>query len=441
MNLDLVFPFYDPSSVVFNHNQNTRKSFSKGNGKLRLSIGLKKLSTKDHGTSSSNTINATINEAFTIESAGNSSPNLSIEMIDEDVELESLPDKQFEFSTYALSKYKNSIDYGNNLTSNGEEKYQLSKIINDNETTTIVHGFPLADPESDGFNYKPTNIDITGYSSDLDYYSSSRNILHNVSAHEDFTVNSAHPPDYAPKLPSKAIVNKQKLLESHDKRRSSPPNMPLRPSSLRKTTTSVSTMDLRKIDEQFSTISTSSSRKPVSRGSSPIRNSSTINSKIRKSESSYQIKNQNQKNVSVQFFTKPQRSKTALDIKAAPRTQPSSIPRSIPPQSPVSHQHQPQYHQQLPPHHQQMQHQQQFQHQQMQHQQMQQQQQIHHHQSSNVVMSENVTSSIYSTAYESSNESNELHVLTSCHDTVFNSLCNRVTSLEMIRNQMRFVAF
>lgn len=442
MNLDLVFPFYDPSSVVFNHNQNTRKSFSKGNGKLRLSIGHKKLSTKDHGSSSSNPINATINEAFTIESAGNSSPNLSIEMIDEDVELESLPDKQFEFSTYALSKYKNSIDYGNNLTSNGEEKYQLSKIINDNETTTIVHGFPLADPESDGFNYKPTNIDITGYSSDLDYYSSSRNILHNVSAHEDFTVNSAHPPDYAPKLPSKAIATKQKQLENHDKRRSSPPNMPMRPSSLRKTTTSVSTMDLRKIDEQFSTISTSSSRKPVSRGSSPIRNSSTINSKIRKSESSYQIKNQNQKNVSVQFFTKPQRSKTTLELKAAPRTLPSSIPRSIPPQSPVSHQHQPQYHQQLPPHHQQMQHQQQSQsqHQQMQHQQMQ-HQQMHHHQSTNVVMSENVTSSIYTSTYESANESNELHVLTSCHDTVFNSLCNRVTSLEMIRNQMRFVAF
>ena len=430
MNLDLVFPFYDPSRVVFNHNQNTRKSFSKGNGKLRLSIGHKKLSTKD-GSSSSNALNPTINEAFTIESAGNSSPNLSIEMIDEDVELESLPDKQFEFSTYALSKYKNSTDYGNNLTSNGEEKYQLSKIINDNETTTIVHGFPLADPESDGFNYKPTNIDITGYSSDLDYYSSNRNILHNVSAHEDFTVNNAHPPDYAPKLPSKAILTKQKMLENHDKRRSSPPNMPLRPSSLRKTTTSVSTVDLRKIDEQFSTISTSSSRKPVSRGSSPIRNSSIINSKIRKSESSYQIKNQ--KNVSVQFFTKPQRSKTALDIKAAPRTLPSSIPRSIPPQSPVSHQHQHQsqyHHQQLPPHHQQMQHQQ-IQHQQIQHQQMQ------HH--ANGLMSESVTSSIYATTFESSNETNEIHVLTSCHDTVFNSLCNRVTSLEMIRNQMRFV--
>lgn len=428
MNLDLVFPFYDPSSVVFNHNQNTRKSFSKGNGKLRLSIGHKKLSTKEIGSSSSNVLNSTINEAFTIESAGNSSPNLSIEMIDEDLELQSLPDKQFEFSTYALSKYKNSIEYGNNLTSNGEEKYQLSKIINDNETTTIVHGFPLADPETDGFNYKPTNIDITGYSSDLDYYSSNRNILHNVSAHEDFTVNNAHPPDYAPKLPSKTIANKQKLLENHDKRRSSPPNMPLRPSSLRKTTTSVSTVDLRKIDEQFSTISTSSSRKPVSRGSSPIRNSSTINSKIRKSESSYQIKNQNQKNVSVQFFTKPQRSKTALDIKAAPRT-PSSIPRSIPTQSPVSHQHQPQYHQQM---------QQQMQHQQMQHQQMQ-HQQMQHHKSANVIMSENVTTSIYATTYECSNETNEIHVLTSCHDTVFNSLCNRVTSLEMIRNQMRFV--
>lgn len=356
-------------------------------------------------------------------------------MIDEeDMEPESFPsanDHQFEF--YALSKYKNSIDYGNNLTSNGsgEEKYQLSKIINDDnqESTTIVHGFPL--PEPDGFNYKPTNID--GYSSDQDYYSPNRFILSNVSAHEDFTVKSAQQPDYAPKLPqqtaAKPITAKQKMLENHDKRRSSPPGA-VRPTNLRKTS-SVSTVDLHKIDEQFSSISTSS-RKPVSRGSSPIRNSA--NSKIRKSESSYQVKNQNQKNLTVQFFTKPQRSKTAIDMKSNNR---SSIPRSVQsPTMPIHQQHQ-----------QQVQQQQLQQQHLLQQQQLMQQQQLHptivhpmsmsHHPIPglhNMAMSHEPASF---SSFETSSEAHELQMISTGHDAMFNTLCNRITSLDMIRNQIR----
>lgn len=392
INLDKVIPFYNPANVVFSHQQSSRKSFNKGGGKLRLSLDKK----KSHGSSKMN--------EMALDSGGLSSPNLSIEMIDEeDMEPGSFPvaapDQQFEF--YANNKYKNSIEYGNNLTSNGvdEEKYQLSKIINEDqqETTTIVHGFPL--PETDSFNYKPTNID--GYSSDLDYYSPNRFILSNVSAHEDFTVKSAQQPDYAPKLPqtnTKPITAKQKMLENHDKRRSSPPGGAVRPTNLRKNS-SVSTVDLHKIDEQFSSISTSSSRKPVSRGSSPIRNSA--NSKIRKSESSNQVKNQ--KNLNVQFFTKPQRSKTAIDMKANNR---SSIPRSV--QSPV-------------PLHQQQQH--------------------HHHLAVPHPLAMPIPNISYEpvsfSSFETSSEANELQTISSGHDTIFNTLCNRITSLDMIRNQMR----
>ena len=366
------------------------------------------------------------------------------------------PDSQFEF--YANNKFKNSIDYGNNLTTNGssEEKYQLSKIINEDqqETTTIVHGFPLAEP--DAFGYKPSNIDgytsdydyystnhlilsnvaatedfkvksaqqpdytpkvskqsvakqrrsspPGGYSSDYDYYSPNQFILSNVSAHEDFTVKSAQQPDYAPKLPKQAVA-KQKMLENHDKRRSSPPSGAPRPTNLRKNS-SVSTVDLHKIDEQFSSISTSS-RKPVSRGSSPIRNSA--NSKIRKSESSNQVKNQNQKNLSVQFFTKPQRSKTAIDMKANSR---SSIPRSV--QSPVPLQ------QQMPP-----------------------PQSIPHSMSfpipgvNHMMMLPQSHEPASFSSFETSSEAHELQMISNGHDTLFNTLCNRITSLEMIRNQMR----
>lgn len=411
INLDTVIPFFNPANVVFSHQQSSRKSFNKNTpGKLRLTIDKHKFPT-----------NGKINEVA-LDSGGLSSPNLSIEMIDEDLEPESIPlsssDNQFEF--YALSKYKNSItDYGNNLTSNGagEEKYQLSKIISDDqqESTTIVHGFPLSDV--DDFSYKPTNID--GYSSDLDYYSSNRFILSNVSAHEDFTVNSAQQPDYAPKLPqsntttttnhSKMSTTKQKVLENHTKRRSSPPTATTKTTNLRKNS-SVSTVDLRKIDEQFSSISTSN-RKPVSRGSSPVRNAA--NSKIRKSESSYQVKSQNQKNanISVQFFAKPQRSKTTIDMKAIR----SSIPRSV--QSPVPQPH-------------------------------------HIHQQTNAALlhpnsyiPQPVTNlhnlphmsnePVSFSSFETSSEAHELQTISSGHDNIFNALCNRITSLEMIRNQMR----
>lgn len=413
IGLDSVIPFFNPANF-FNNQQSSRKSFNKNNGKLRLSIEHKhKLP------------NGKITEVA-LDSGGLSSPNLSIEMIEEDLmEQESIPaDNQFEF--YALSKYKNSMtDYGNNLTSNGagEEKYQLSKIISEDqqESTTIVHGFPLTDTHDD-FTYKPTNID--GYSSDLDYYSPNRFILSNVSAHEDFTVKSAQQPDYAPKLPqsttnttnsstvaSSTTTNRTSTAKNlQEKRRSSPPSAPnLRPATNLRKNSSVSTVDLRKIDEQFSSISTSN-RKPISRGSSPIRHGA--NSKIRKSESSYQVKSQNQKNqnLNVQFFTKPpQRSKTTIDLKANR----SSIPRSV--QSPVPQNHP----QQQPP----------------------------HPNSSFIpqpVMNSNNHLHIMShdqpvsfSSFETSNESHELQSITTGHDTIFNSLCNRITSLEMIRNQMR----
>lgn len=445
ISLDKVIPFYNPANVNFSHAQTARKSFSKSGGKLRLSLDKKK--------------KEKMNEVA-LDSGGLSSPNLSIEMIDEE-DMESFPastpDNQFEF--YALSKFKNSVDYGNNLTTNGnsEEKYQLSKIINDQETTTIVHGFPL--PEPDEYTYKPTNID--GYSSDhQEYYSPNRFILSNVSAHEEFTVKSAQQPDYAPKLPkttsTKPVTAKQKMLENHDKRRSSPPGA-VRPTNLRKTN-SVSTVDLHKIDEQFSSISTSS-RKPISRGSSPIRNSSS--SKIRKSESSYQVKNQNQKNLTVQFFTKPQRSKTAIDIKSNR----SAIPRSV--QSPVQvplHQHnQPSIHalhtQQLQAtalHQQQLQatalHQQQLQANAL-HQQQLQAAALHHpsvmhptamhqlpiHQPLSMpstLMSMSHEPASFS-SFETSSETHDLQSISSGHDAIFNTLCNRITSLDMIRNQMR----
>lgn len=420
MNLNKLFPFYNPANVVFNHNQSSRKSFSKGNGKLRLSIG--------GGSVKKATITppVSITESYSLETGGMSSPNLSIEMIDEEEDSESVPvptQSSFEFANYALSKYRNSIDYGNNLTSNDQEKYQLSKIIGvDDEptttTTTNAHNYPYQLPSDlDNFSFKPMNPDV-GYSSDLDYYSNKNNILNNVSDNEDFPINTAQQPDYAPKFSTSTTTSATKKSAKSDNqqnRRSSPPNMTstnnnnLKPNSLRKnSSTSVSTMDLHKVDEQFANlnINTTIHKKPMSRGSSPIRNRDS--SRIKKSESSYQISNRDQhhhatknnqnsvnnKNITVQFFNKPQRSKTAIDIKSANRSLPSSIPRIQPSQ------------QQSP----------------------QQQQQHHYHSQENS----------YVPAVEApSKESQETQHLISYHDTVFSTLCNRLTSLELIRNQTR----
>lgn len=419
MNLDYVIPFYNPASVVFNHQQSSRKSFNRGNGKLRLSIDKKP---HHNGNTKLNS------DPMSLETGNLSSPNLSIEMIEEDYEPESMtistPDQQFEF--YAINKYKNAIDYSNNLTTtNGEEKYQLSKIISDDqqETTTIVHGFPL--PDSDDFSFdKPTNIEITGYSSDVDtgYYSPNRYILRNVSTHEEFTVNSAQQPDYAPKLPqtapTKPATTTQTRQQTQEKRKSSPPTGSVRPTNLRKTSTSVSTVDLHKIDEQFSNITTSS-RKPISRGSSPIRNSAG-NSKIRKSESSYQVKNQ--KNLTVQFFTKPQRSKTAIDIKSNGR---SSIPRSV--QSPTIQ------HIQATGPHQNMIHPTSIPHSVTTPQLGALSSHLHHEQIASIT-----TATTTFNSYETSSESHDLQIIQSGHDIMFNTLCNRITSLDMIRNHMRY---
>ena len=235
---------------------------------------------------------------------------------------------------------------------------------------------------------------------------------------------------------------KHKVQDNHDKRRASPPNSVVRSTNLRKSSaTSVSTVDLRKIDEQFSNIKTSQSqRKPKSRGSSPIRNQSAANSKVRKSESSDQVKN-NQKNLSVQFFTKPQRSKTAIDIKANGSTR-SSIPRSV--QSPIQQQQQHQQqqhsiHSHLPPTNAILQPTPHHHHLLQQHNAVLSAQQFsssHHHHLHHEATTM-LGSSFNSSNYETSSESQDIVQILSGHDMMFNTLCNRITSLDMIRNQMR----
>ncbi|KAM7350010.1 katanin p80 isoform 5-T5 [Cochliomyia hominivorax] len=76
LSVNRVFPFYNPSNntaPAFSHNSTTRKSFSRGNQKLRLSIGGPKPSRLVEENED--------NRSPSLD--GHSSPNLSLELVDE----------------------------------------------------------------------------------------------------------------------------------------------------------------------------------------------------------------------------------------------------------------------------------------------------------------------------------------------------------------------
>lgn len=318
LNLNMVKPFYNPQNQPFNHHQSSRKSFSRGSGKVRLSIGDRSLS----GDSVEGNAN------------GGMSPNLSIEMIDEeDVTL--LPEqKAFDFSH-----------------SNGSGTGSFDSYTPPPSGIPVSTVTPPSGPLSNS-NYlvkeemKMYNISTsTGYSSDLDYYPCKNNSP--GPEKEDFPVKNAQPPDYAPKLTTTAgstssssnsstsmlkstLIRQKTDSISHgnvQQRRTSQPNIAANRNSTigsnlaRRISTSRSTLELNKLsqDEQVTF------KKPISRGSSPIRNNSALSSKIRKSESSAQINNmkngtsryssQHNANVKVEIVTKPVRSKTSLDMR------------------------------------------------------------------------------------------------------------------------------
>ncbi|KAL1375401.1 hypothetical protein pipiens_017511, partial [Culex pipiens pipiens] len=230
LNLNMVKPFYNPQNQPFNHHQSSRKSFSRGSGKVRLSIG-------DRGLSG---------DSMEGNSNGGMSPNLSIEMIDEEDVTILVEQKAFDFS-----HSNGSVTTSGNTTTNASS----------GNTSSTSHS---------------TTTATTTKSSTLP----------NIAANRNSTIGS---------------------------------------NLARRISTSRSTLELNKLaNEEQVTF-----KKPISRGSSPIRNNTALSSKIRKSESTAQINNmkntsrysssssnsQHNANVKVEIVTKPVRSKTSLDMR------------------------------------------------------------------------------------------------------------------------------
>lgn len=350
IHIDQVIPFYNPSNTPFNHNQSSRKSFTRSNQKLRLSIGKSKK--KDEELNGDSPLHA--NNA----DGGLSSPNsLSFEMIEEGDEPSTTALKNG-FSFEAYSKQRQSFMFGS-LPSSSDN-------FMDTPPSSLTSRTDAAAAE----HY------IDNYTSDLDYYPmrSSPGAKHVVEPErEDFPVNNAQPPDYAPKMDitnhlNKTTANKHHKSSHAQQRRHSPPNTSTRTFSAlpRKLSNvqSVSTVDLHRLDESLSTTLVPMSTKKhlnnltgaSSRSRSPVRNyissynnngnvgtssSTTIASnnnnnnstfnKFKKSDNTLNRENNlKNKKLTVQIYTPapkapPMRSKTSLDFRS---TQSASQPSS-----------------------------------------------------------------------------------------------------------------
>uniref|UniRef100_A0A182QWN8 Katanin p80 WD40 repeat-containing subunit B1 n=1 Tax=Anopheles farauti TaxID=69004 RepID=A0A182QWN8_9DIPT len=336
--------FYNPQNqpATFTHNQTSRKSFSRGSGKVRLSIGgggsgagagagvagISPDTGPDGGDGEQGSGNG-----------GGMSPNLNIEMIDEE-------DLQFEFPhAKTVLGAEASIDNGG-LPAGPVESARSIPLVNSHY---------LVRDEMQMYNLPSAN--------QPDYYPNG--VAGLDAGKEDFPVTNAQPPDYAPKGPgqpappsatgsgyvngntsckvssTRASTGTQRTAGSSGEHR--------RPGSIhggvghsrsagnlvRRLATSKSTLELNKLSSD----ETVTFKKPISRGSSPIRQQQqqqhhaapyqggSSSSKIQRSESSAQITTNlrngstdrprapHNANVKVQIVTKPVRSKTSLEIR------------------------------------------------------------------------------------------------------------------------------
>lgn len=286
INLDDIFPFYNPLNKPFNPQQSSRKSFSRGNSKHRVSIGKTPRSKQD-----------TINE--------NSSEPPSLDDISTNSMYQTAPSPLphgFSFGEYASTRESFLFDGLPN------DNYKYNEFPNTTSTPTSA--------ESDMF--------IDNYMSDLDYYPmrsspGSSNVVE--PEREDFPVNSAQPPDYAPKMDITNLTKQASKFRQPNSRRNSPPNHTIRTSMQRKLSgvSSISTTDLHRIDEPIS-------MKQMGRAISPVRNfmarqkkNNNNKNEINNRDSSHLSRNSK---ITVQILTPPlkqapARSKTTFDLRSS----------------------------------------------------------------------------------------------------------------------------
>lgn len=370
INLSHVIPFYNPSNIPFSYNHSSRKSFSRGAPKSKLSV-----------KSPNNNDSPTISLVGGVKEIPSPS-SLSIEMIDEYVDetaFAHIPNaSDFDFEQYA-QKHKS---YLHSLPAEDFDNFKgATNSVNETE-----------------------NLYLDNYTSDLDYYpmkssTSSNDVMQ--PEREDFPVNNAQPPDYAPKMDftnSSNVANKstKSKISVHVQRKGNQSHQNKSFSQSRKM--SNSTTDLHSFDDNNTSNYNPSRRTTMSRNGSPTRNYTAHhnNNNYSKMKSSDSAKESNHgrhnRKIPVQILTKPPptRSKTSFDLRAS--TAPTY---SLPPSSMTS-------------------------------------------------IPSNASNSSYGPQTKSNNsyehkagESSELNVLTAYHDRVYQELSNRFAKIQYIRNSTK----
>lgn len=312
INLDHVIPFYNPSNIPFSYNQSTRKSFSRGTPKMKLS--LKNLAENNNEHSNS------------LGSKDVSSPS-SFEMIDESLE-DAQPAITPAPNEFAFEKYARN-----------RESYLYSLPTDDFTNIQDVQHVSSSDADD---NY------IDNYTNDLDYRPMNNTTIAIKSNNyegdrEDFPVNCAQLPDYAPKMDGiQQGGGKQIKTKSIIQRKITANNQNNKLLSQTRKLSS-STIDLHTMNDSNTTTTTtnySSSRKTLSRNGSPTRNYSALNNnnnttnsngKTRRSEINKEtIHARNNRKITVQIMAKPPptRSKTSIDLRGNGSSKSSSLPTS-----------------------------------------------------------------------------------------------------------------
>ncbi|XP_035772933.1 katanin p80 WD40 repeat-containing subunit B1-like [Anopheles albimanus] len=179
------------TNQTFTYNQSSRKSFNRGSGKLRLSIGVDRMGTAggsgadgDSATSATATL-AGYDDCSSSNGAGGGgggggggmSPNLSIEIIDEE-------DVTALATGSTASELRSSQVFMFDTIGTGRDRSLMRRLSPATSTTSL----------------DTVGLASTGGSSStvLDYPSQKNGSLLKPDK-EDFPVNSAQPPDYAPK--------------------------------------------------------------------------------------------------------------------------------------------------------------------------------------------------------------------------------------------------
>lgn len=305
INLDHVIPYYNPTNIPFKHNQSTRKSFNRGTPKTKLVL-------KSNGNNNNDFRSGSLTSGKEMSSPS----SLSFEMIEESIDEIPLPQTSTK-NEYAFE----------NLTRTRESS--LFSLPSDNYNGFVDDYQTPMQPDNGSY--------FDNSSNDLDYYPE-RSV---EPEREDFPVNNAQQPDYAPKMDTMhnasvynapKVMNKSKVAPSQ--RRTISQQSASRSSLAASKKFSTSNIDLHSIDDSSSTFG--GGKKSVSsRNGSPTRNYSAFNNnnnnhKMKRPEPKEINHARNNRKITVQILAKPPppptRSKTSLDLKSNSSMSHTSLP-------------------------------------------------------------------------------------------------------------------